>query len=155
MSLSWEGRIQLQDKCMKILILLPLVFLLSGCAIQKFNQPPTWATSITTHTRFFGIDASIPVTSGATVGVKLGWGSVTWSAIPCATNKVYAAPISDTFSLGQGINPFNTQIKEDLQAGWEGIPPLPRYSNFFSNGVITNTVIKTIPSKKLSSPKNK
>ena len=116
---------------MKILILLSLVFLLSGCAIQKFNQPPTWATSITTHTRFFGIDASIPVSSGATIGVKLGWGSVTWSAIPCATNKVYAAHVSDTFSLGQGISPFNTDIKEDLQTGWEGSPPIPRYPKLF------------------------
>jgi hypothetical protein len=138
---------------MKNLILLPILFLLSGCAIEKFNQPPTWASSISTHTRFFGVDASIPVASGATVGVKLGWGSVTWAVIPCSTNKVYAAPISDTFSLGQSINPFDTKITEDLQTGWEGSPPIPRYPKLFnpnSPTISTNPVCK-----KLTSPKEK
>ena len=135
---------------MKSLILLPLILFLSGCAIQKFNQPPYWASSVQTHTRFFGLDASIPVASGTTVGVKLGWGSVTWSIIPCSTNKVYAAPISDTFSLGQALNPFDTKITEDLQTGWEGSPPIPRYSNIFNSNINTNIIFK-----KLISPKEK
>jgi hypothetical protein len=45
---------------------------------------------------------------------------------------MYAAPVSDTFSLGQGLNPFDTKINEDLQTGWEGTPPLPRIPAMFA-----------------------
>jgi hypothetical protein len=146
---------------MRILLLLPLIFLLSGCSIQKFNQPPMWASAITSHERFFGLDASIPVATGTRIGVKLGWGSVVWEVIPCSTNKVYSAPISDTFSLGQSINPFDTKINEDLQTGWEGTPPTPRYPKLFGPTTVTNTVnvVKFVNTnstpKILISPKNK
>ena len=111
------------------LSLLPL--LLAGCQIQKFNQPPQWASAVTSHARFFGLDASIPVSSGVSVGVKIGWGSTTWSVVPCSTNRVYAATVSDTFSIGQELNPFSTSIKEDVQTGWEpDNTPVPRLQLF-------------------------
>lgn len=115
---------------MKILTALLTLFL-CGCSIQKFNRPPM-GSAIVNHERFFGLNASIPVGGGETVGVKIGWGSAVWSVIPCATNTMYAAPVSDTFSLGQGLNPFDTKINEDLQTGWEGTPPLPRFPAMFA-----------------------
>lgn len=104
---------------MKILLLIPLLLL--GCSIQKINKPPDWASAIGHHTRFTGIDLSYQG-----VGFKLGWGSDVWWVVPVSTNRVYAAPISDTFRLGQNANPLTTTITEDLQTGWEGQPPPPR-----------------------------
>ena len=116
---------------LKRILLIPLL-LCSGCAIQRFNAPPTWASVVTAHGRFFGLDASIPTGSGTSVGVKLGWGSTTWSVIPCATNKVYAATVSDTFTIGQTLNPFDTSIKEDTICGWDGpTPPMLRAPAMF------------------------
>lgn len=103
---------------------------LSGCTIQKFNQPPQWASAVITHERFFGLNANIPSGGGSIFRVQLGWGSHTWTVIPVSTNRVYVAPVSDTFSLGQDLNPFNTSIKEDVQTGWEGSAPLPRLKFF-------------------------
>lgn len=106
----------------------------SGCQIGKFNAPPVWASSITTHVRFFGLNASIPVGGGEVLGVKLGWGSSTWTVVPVSTNKVYSPNIADTYSLGQGLNPFDTQIREDLLIGFEGtggVAPTPRFQRFF------------------------
>ena len=117
---------------MRTVIAAWLLLALCGCSIQKFNRPPAWSSAVTSHERFFGLDASIPIGGGERVGVKLGWGSVVWSVIPCSTNAVYAAPISDTFSLGQGLNPFDTKINEDLQTGWEGLPPVPRCPAMFA-----------------------
>lgn len=101
-----------------------------GCSIQKFNKPPM-GSAISSHGRFFGVRASIPIGGGERIGVDLGWGSDTWCVIPCATNQMYAAPVSDTFRLGQGITPFSTTIDEDLQTGWEWEPPPPRYPAMF------------------------
>jgi len=114
----------------KAWLLLPL--LCSGCSIGKFNQPPVWASSITTHVRFFGLDATIPLGGGESLGVKLGWGSSTWTVVPCATNRVYCPSLADTFSLGQGLNPFDTQIKEDLLMGYDGASQPPaRFQRLF------------------------
>lgn len=55
--------------------------------------------------------------------IQLGWGSHTWTVVPVSTNEIFTATVSDTFSLGQGISPFNTAIREDLQTGWKGQPP--------------------------------
>jgi len=110
---------------MKYFLLIPLL-LLTGCQIEKFNRPPMWASSVTEHSRFFGLKADIPVGGSSVIGVCLGWGSQTWSVVPCSTNKVYAAPVSDTFRIGQAINPFDTTITEDVVSGWDGIPPTPR-----------------------------
>ncbi len=111
---------------MKNLFLIPLL-LLTGCQIGTFNKPPQWSSAITAHSRFFGLNASIPIGGGESVGVKLGWGSQTWSVIPCSTNRVYAATISDTFKIGTELNPFATTITEDVQSGWEpNNVPAPR-----------------------------
>jgi hypothetical protein len=103
-----------------------IVPLYAGCQIEKFNRPPAWASSVTSHNRFFGLKADIPIGGGSVVGVCLGWGSSTWTVIPVSTNKVYAAEVSDTFRIGQALNPFNTSITEDVISGWEGTPPPPR-----------------------------
>lgn len=116
---------------MKFLRLIPLL-LCVGCEISKFNAPPTWASVVTTHTRFFGVKANMPVGGGEVVGVTLGWASSTWTVIPVATNKVYAAPVSDSFRIGQTANPFETTIIEDLHTGFEGQPPPARHPQLFS-----------------------
>lgn len=110
---------------MKALYLLALV-LCGGCQIEKFVPPP-YAAAVIVHGRFFGLDASIPTGSGTTsVGVKLGWGSTTFTVIPVCTNQTFAPAISDTFKIGQALSPFNTTITEDVQTGWTGQPPVPR-----------------------------
>lgn len=114
---------------MKILTALLTLFL-CGCQISKFNRPPM-GTAISSHERFFGLKAKIPIGGGQSVGVEFGWGSSTWCEVPCHTNKMYAAPVSDTFSLGQGLNPFDTEIREDLQTGWSETPPVARYPGLF------------------------
>jgi hypothetical protein len=81
---------------------------------------------VATHERFFGLNGSIPYGGDAILKIQLGWGSHTWSVVPASTNKVFTATVSDTFSLGQDVNPLATSIKEDLQTGWEGTPPTPR-----------------------------
>jgi hypothetical protein len=88
--------------------------------------PPPYAGAIVDHERFFGLNAKIPYATSSLVEVQLGWGSHVWSLIPVSTNRIYASPISDTFRLGQGLNPFSTEIVEDLQAGWDGQPPPAR-----------------------------
>ena len=108
-----------------------ILLLLAGCSIQRFNAPPGWASAVSSHTRFFGLRATIPTGGTETLGVLLGWGSTTWSVIPVATNQVYAATVSDTFSLGQGLNPFDTTIRENLQTGWQPINvPIPQLRIF-------------------------
>lgn len=105
-----------------------MALLSSGCAIEKFNKPPQWASVVAQHSRFFGISAAYQG-----YGIKLGWGSETWSVVPVSTNRIYTASMSDTFSIGQSINPFNTSIKEDVVTGWEGsAPPPARFGRLFS-----------------------
>jgi hypothetical protein len=116
-----------RQDAVNFLRIIPLL-LLTGCSIQKFNQPPTWASAVTHHSRFFGISAQYQG-----YGVKLGWGSDTFTIVPVSTNKVYAAPIADSFKIGQSINPFNTTIVEDCVYGWEGQPPAPRYLKLFNS----------------------
>lgn len=119
--------------------------LLCGCAIEKFNQPPTWASTVATHARFFGLNASIPMGSTSIVKVQLGWGSETWTVIPVSTNKVFIPSISDTFKLGQDLNPFQTTITEDLQSGYEGPPPPARFGQLFSGGTKLKPAVTNAP----------
>ena len=113
--------------------LVSLCLLTAGCSIQKFNRPPMWASTVATHARFFGLNATIPMGGTSIVKVQLGWGSETWTVLPVSTNKVYIAPIADTFKLGQDLNPFQTTITEDLQTGYDGPPPPPRYGQLFNS----------------------
>lgn len=103
---------------MKAWLVLPLLAL-AGCSINKLVPPP-YAGAIIDHERFFGINAKIPYGGSAVVEVQLGWGSHVWVLLPVATNAIYAPKLSDTFSVGSTLNPFDTQIKEYLQTGWEG-----------------------------------
>jgi len=100
----------------------------SGC-IHKFVRPP-WSANVINHERFYGLNLSVPYSGESLLKVQLGWGSHTWTVLPVSTNKVFVAPVSDTFKLGQGVNPFNTTITEDVQTGWEGTAPAPRYNLF-------------------------
>lgn len=106
------------------LFLIPLVFL-TGCSISKFNQPPAWASAVTTHSRFFGVKADIPMGGSTVMGIHLGFGSIVWTVLPVSTNAVFIPKFSDTYSVGQTINPFDTRIREYLQTGWDGeaVPP--------------------------------
>jgi len=102
------------------------LIMLCGCSINKLIPPP-YAASIQQHSRFFGLTAA-----WQGYGVKLGWGSEVWALIPVSTNKLWAAPVSDTFKLGQGLNPFSTLIIEDLQTfNPDGPPPAPRFQHLF------------------------
>lgn len=99
--------------------------LLTGCSINKLIPAP-YAGAIVEHSRFFGLNAKIPYASSSVVEVQLGWGSHVWSLIPVSTNRIYGSPVSDTFRLDSGLNPFATEIIEDLQCGWDGQPPPAR-----------------------------
>jgi hypothetical protein len=110
----------------RVLSIVTLIWLLTGCQIERFNRPPMWASAVSHHFRVFGLDASIPVYSGVVIGVRLGVLSESDEITPCSTNKVYAAPVSDAFRIGQSINPLDTQIIEDVVSGWDGTPPTPR-----------------------------
>jgi hypothetical protein len=94
------------------LLILPL---LCGCNVARFNKPPGWASVVATHSRFFGVSAAYEG-----VGIKLGWGSTTWTVIPVSTNAVFIPKFSDTFSAGQTVNPFDTRVREYIQTGWTG-----------------------------------
>lgn len=109
---------------MRLAPLLALV-LLCGCQIGKFNKPPAWASAIVSHERFYGLNASIPYSGSAILKVQLGWGSSTWTVIPASTNTVFIPKLSDTFSIGTSLNPFDTVIREYLQTQWEGATPPP------------------------------
>lgn len=116
-----------------------MALLLTGCAIEKFVKPP-WSAVVINHERFYGLNASIPYSGEAILKVQLGWGSHTWTVLPVNTNKVFVGQISDTFRLGQELSPFSTTITEDIQAGWEGAPPQPRYKNLFTPDMNTNSI---------------
>lgn len=106
--------------------LLPLLVLLSGCAIEKFNAPSAgYASAVVHHARFFGFKVGY---SG--YSAMLGWGSDTFQVVPVSTNALHTATLSDTFSLGQDFNPLATSIKEDVQTGWTGAAPIPRLKLF-------------------------
>lgn len=104
---------------MKALLLIPLL-LCGGCQVYKYNKPPTWASAVTTHNRFFGINLAYQG-----VGVQLGWGSTVYTVLPVSTNQVFIPKFSDTYSVGQTVNPFDTRIREYLQTGWEGAATPP------------------------------
>ncbi len=111
----------------RLLLIIPL---LAGCTITK--EVTSGRVAIIHHTRATGIEATIPNQTGDTIlKLRLGWFSDTTSIIPCSTNgPLYAAPISDTFKLGNAISftGDNSTITEDVQTGWTGNPPTPRIS---------------------------
>lgn len=109
-----------------------LVLLTAGCSISKFNKPPGWASVITSHERAYGLKLDTPVdAAGKGLSLLLGVSSTTWTVIPVATNEVFIPKISDTFSVGQSLNPFDTRIREWLQTGWEG-PVTPPPASMFN-----------------------
>lgn len=123
---------------MNKLILLFIILSQCGCAISKINRPPEWASVISSHARFTGLDASIPMGSGTSVGIKFGFGSTVWVVLPASTNKVYIPQISETFSLAEGAQPWNVTIKEYLSTSWgDGPPPQPAMQ-LFNQPTITN-----------------
>jgi hypothetical protein len=117
---------------MKLLLASVSLFLLCGCAsfVKELKKPP-YPYAVTHHARIVGIEASVPNQAGdAVFKLRLGFFSDTTSLIPCATNALSIPAISDTFRLGQ--NGLDTSITEDLQTGWSGAPPTPRFNKLFS-----------------------
>ena len=116
---------------MKALLLLPLLAL-AGCSIVKELERGNLA--VIHHTRAVGIEAQIPNQAGDTIlKFRLGWFSDTTTLIPCGTNAIYAAPISDTFKLGNAISftSNSATIIEDVQTFAPGAtPPTPRSQIF-------------------------
>lgn len=49
--------------------------------------------------------------------IYLGFISVVRQTIPVSTNKMYAPRYADTFSMGQGLNPFSWNVQENTAAG--------------------------------------
>ena len=115
---------------MKALFLL-LVPLLGGCTITR--ELTSGRVAIVHHLRGTGAELKIPNQTGDSFLVfRFGWFSETTTVIPCSTNgPIYAAPLSDTFKLGQNVS-FSgdgTTITEDLQTFAPGAtPPTPRIS---------------------------
>lgn len=116
----------------KLLLALFSIALLSGCVgvVRELKKPP-FPYSVTHHSRIVGIEASVPNQAGDSVfKLRLGFFSDTFSLIPCATNALSIPTISDTFKLGQ--NGIDTTITEDIQTGWSGQAPTPRFNRLFS-----------------------
>ena len=107
-----------------------LVILTSGCTITK--EITSGRVAIVHHLRGTGAELKIPNQAGDSFLVfRFGWFSETTTVIPCSTNTLHAAPISDTFKMGQNVS-FTGDgivITEDLQTFAPGsAPPTPRIS---------------------------
>ena len=107
-----------------LLIILPL---LGGCTITK--EITSGRVAVIHHSRVTGFEGKIPNHTGDTFLVfRFGLVSETTTIIPCATNIVYSAPVSDTFKLGANVSFTGdaTTITEDLQTYSPGAtPPTP------------------------------
>lgn len=109
---------------MKTLLIL-LLPLLVGCSMVRELKKPPFPYAIVSHQRLVGVEAAIPNNAGDSV-FKFRLGIVTHSfyLLPCATNKIHIAPISDNFVFGQAISLSpDTSMRESLQTGFEGPPP--------------------------------
>ena len=93
--------------------------LMSGCAplVKELKKPPFPYTA-THHSRVVGIKLSYQG-----YGFQLGFCSETLTLIPCSTNALYAAPISDRFRVGQ--SGLDSTITEEINTGWKDQPPAP------------------------------
>jgi hypothetical protein len=106
-----------------------LILCCGGCSVVKELHSGPYPYAVLHHTRAIGIEANVPNQAGdAVFKLRLGFFSDSWSLIPCATNALTTAPISDQFRLGYSFT--DTTITEDLVAGWQGQPPQPRYNVF-------------------------
>ena len=67
--------------------------------------------------RTFGISVGASPTT-QTPEIKLGLITTVWQMIPTSTNGPLFAPrFFDTFKIGQGVNPFATEIMENTGSG--------------------------------------
>lgn len=98
-----------------------LLLLACGCSINKLAPPP-YAGSIQFTERSTGLKASIPY-AGGQLGLFFGWQSGCWFFTPVFTNRLYTAPMSSTFKLGESLNPFDVRIQEQVDTGWSETPP--------------------------------
>jgi len=101
-------------------LLLPLLLLqLCGCTsfVRELHKPP-YPYTMAQHSRVVGIKAS-----WQGYGIQLGFVSESVTFIPASTNKIYMAPISDEFVLGQHM--LDASIKERIVTGYDGAPPPP------------------------------
>jgi hypothetical protein len=104
--------------------------IMCGCAsvVKELKRPP-FPMAVLHHTRAIGIEANVPNQAGDSVfKLRLGFFSDSWAMIPAATNDLHMPAISDQFRLGYSFT--DTTITEDLQTGWRGQPPPPRYQLF-------------------------
>ena len=94
------------------ILALSAVVALTGCTLDK---PKGKILSVTTRGLYCTVAATDSTTG--TPKVTLGLGSQTVTIIPTDTNTVYAAPVADTSSIHQTVNPFSTSGDESLAAG--------------------------------------
>lgn len=127
---------------MLALVLIPL---LAGCSMVKELKRPPFPYGVISHQRVVGLEAAIPNQAGDSV-FKFRLGVVTHSfyLLPCATNRLFIPPISDNFVFGQAfsLRP-DTSLRESLQTGFEGPPPLLHLKVFGSNEVVKPKTPKT------------
>lgn len=113
----------------RLLLTLPLLAL-TGC-VGIVHELERGNLAVIHHTRGWGVDASVPVSTdgSTTIRFRAGWFSDTTTIIPCSTNKITAANISDTHRV-TGSAGVTTGVKseaiEDVVSGYEGSPPQPR-----------------------------
>jgi hypothetical protein len=86
--------------------------LLAGCTL---DVPQGKQLSVTTRGLYITVAATDSTTG--TPKVTFGLGSQTVVINPTDTNLVYAAPIADSSTINQTVNPFSTAGTESLAAG--------------------------------------
>lgn len=102
--------------------------------VRELKKPP-FPMAVIAHDRVIGLEASIPNQAGDSV-FKFRFGIVTHTLqlLPCATNRIYIAPISDNFVFGQALSlNSDTSVRESLQTGFDGTPP-PLQLKVFKDG---------------------
>lgn len=99
-------------KTLALLTIVGITALITGCTLDK---PQGKILSVTTRGLYVTVAATDSTTG--TPKVALGLGSQTVTIIPTGTNTVYAAPVADTSSINQTVNPFSTSGDESLAAG--------------------------------------
>lgn len=108
---------------------------LSGCG-TPFKSDKIFAIK----ERGFGIVvAESP--ANQTPEIKLGFFSSVIQMIPTSTNNVYAPKYADSFTLGQGLNPFATSIEETTGTGDVGL--------YFGTNAVSRSIVP-VPGAKIS-----
>ena len=119
----------------RLAFLLLVTALLPGCVTAIKSDK-----IVSVKTRVFGISVGTnPINQ--VPEIKLGLVTTVYQMVPTSTNGTLNAPrYFDTFSIGQGVNPFSTQIIENTGTGDVAIG-----TNATGTAIIPKAPVKPVP----------